>query len=335
MKRVTIKDVAREAGVSISTVSNALNGVNVLSPKTKAHVLEVAARLNYIPNPFGQGLRSKEAKAIGLFVSELTGNYYNVLADTMHWACQRYGYDLNIYITSQCSTILNNIIGQRVDGAVIFYEDIRDETMERLRQSARPIVFLDREVKDQTISSVVFDSNKEGMMATEYLISLGHRDIMHMYGLKGNYDSAQRYQGYKAALKKHGLTTRPENLLYGLFEQEESYRELMRYLEQGHALPDAIFAANDLSAIGCFKALRDAGYRVPEDISLIGCDDIDVCELMDPPLTTIHTNFQNQSEIVIDLLMKMLNKEQEGVIRKMNGQLIIRQSAKAKQSEQD
>lgn len=332
MRRVTIKDVAREAGVSISTVSNALNDVDVLSPKTKAHVIAVAERLNYFPNQNGQGLRVKETKAIGLFVSELTGSYYGILADTMHWACQKYGYELYIYITNRNGTILNNIIGRRVDGAVILYEGIEDATLERLRESGRPVVFLDRPVEERHMASVVFNSQKDGEMATEYLISLGHKDLLFVCGLKDNFDSIHRHKGFLRAVKRHNLLLRPENTLYGLFEQEESYREMTRYLQAGHPLPDAIFAANDLSAIGCFKALRDAGIRVPEDVSLIGCDDIDLCDLLDPSMTTIHTNFQQQGELAIGKLMRMLNEDDTGSIHKIDGRLIVRKSCRARPS---
>ena len=330
MRRVTIKDVAREAGVSISTVSNALNDVDVLSPNTKAQILAVAKRLNYFPNPHGQGLRVKESKAIGLFVSELTGSYYGILADTMHWACQNHGYELYIYITNRNETILNNILGQRVDGAVILYEGIEDATLERLRESGRPVVFLDRPVEEPHLASVVFDSLRDGEMATEYLISLGHRDLMFVSGLKDNFDSIHRQEGFLQAIKRHGITLRPENTLHGLFEQEESYREVTRYLQAGHALPDAIFAANDLSAIGCFKALRDAGLRVPEDVSLIGCDDIELCDLLDPPMTTIHTNFQLQGELAIEKLMRMIHAEETGSIHKIEGRLIVRKSCRVR-----
>ena len=330
MKRVTIKDVAREAGVSISTVSNALNHVEVLHPKTRAHVLKVAERLNYFPNQNGQGLRTKETKAIGLFVSELTGNYYGILADTMHWACQKHGYELYIYITNQCATIFSNIIGRRVDGAVILYEGIAGDALKMLTDSGRPVVFIDREIEGQTVGSVVFDSLHEGEMATQYLISLGHKDLMFIQGLPDNYDSICRYQGFKRALENHGLSLRPENLLNGLFEQKEAYREMKRFISKGYRLPEAIFAANDQSAVGAIKALRDAGVRVPEDVSIVGCDDIDLCELLDPPLTTIHTSFQQQGEVAIDMLMGMLDGSKPGNTLQMNGKLIIRKSCQAR-----
>ena len=148
--------------------------------------------------------------------------------------------------------------------------------------------------------------------------------------MSDNYDSICRYQGFKRALENHSLSLRPENLLNGLFEQKEAYREMKRYINKGYRLPDAIFACNDLSAVGCIKALRDAGIRVPEDVSIVGCDDIDLCELLDPPLTTIHTSFQQQGEVAVDMLMKMMNENTAGSTLRMNGKLIIRKSCQAR-----
>lgn len=330
MKKPTIRDVAREAGVSIATVSNVLNGVDVVHPKTKDHVLEAAERLNYIPNQNGQNLRAKESKAIGLFVSSMTGSFYGVLADAMHHTCRKYGYELYIYITEQAATIYNNLLGRRVDGAVILYEGVTEETIDKLAKAQCPVVFLDKEIQRPTMSSILFDSFHEGEMAANYLLSLGHRNLMHAFGLRGNYDSEQRRAGFLHALQAAGVPFQPENMLEGRFERDAAFREMKRFLQEGYPLPDAIFAANDLSAIGCMEALRDAGYSIPDDVSVIGCDDIDVCELLNPPLTTIRTNFPTQGEAVIHELMAIINHEREGRITMKEGNIIVRGSCTIK-----
>lgn len=331
MKRVTIKEVAREAGVSIATVSNALNNADVLHPKTKAHVLNVVERLNYIPNQNGQNLRGKETRAIGLFAPSLRGAFYGVLADSIHMECRKYGYELYIYITTQNATIINNIIGRRVDGAVVLHEGMDETAVDKLEKSHIPVVFLDKEIKAPTISSVVFDSFHEGEMAAKYLLSLGHRNLMHIYGIKNNFDSVKRYEGFLHMLRQAGISFSDANLLSGLFERDAAYREMKRFLREGHALPDAIFASNDLSAIGCIEALRSEGVRVPEDISVIGCDDIEACEFLNPQLTTIRTSFESQGIIATQQLMGMLGEENHGEIKKIEGKLVIRGSCKARE----
>jgi LacI family purine nucleotide synthesis repressor len=323
--------VAREAGVSISTVSNALNNAELLLPKTKEQVLKVAERLNYIPNQNGQGLRVKQANAIGLFVSALRGTYYGVLADSMHLECQKHGYELYIYIINKSQSIVNNVIGRRVDGAVILYEDMGESTLNRLIRSGIPTVFLGRELTDEAVSSVVFNSFHAGEIAANYLISLGHRNIVHVRGIERNYDSVERRRGFASALGAASVSLPPENYIEGRFESGASYREMKRFLRGGQGLPDAVFAANDLSAIGCVEALRDAGLRVPDDVSVIGCDDIDICDLLTPKLTTIRTHFETQGTIAVDLLMGMLKHGSRGAMRKIEGSLIIRGSCRAKQ----
>ncbi|MDR3120769.1 MAG: LacI family transcriptional regulator [Clostridiales bacterium] len=335
MNKVTIKDVAREAGVSISTVSNALNNSDLLLPATREHVLKVAERLNYTPDHNGQNLRSKKTRAIGLFVSALRGSYYGVLADTMHIECQKYGYELYIYIINNCRSITDNILGRRVDGAVILYEDITDGTLARLAKSGCPVVFLDREYEGAAISSIVFDSFHVGEIAANYLISLGHRDLMHVAGVPRNYDSVERQRGFFRAIEAapvppHGEPIPPPRLIEGLFERGAAFREMKRYLNEGNKPPDAIFASNDLSAIGCIEALRDAGIRVPEDVSVIGCDDIDICELLRPPMTTVRTRFESQGVIAVELLMGMLKGGRRGLTQKIESRLIIRDSCRVR-----
>ena len=156
MKRTTIKDVAREAGVSISTVSNALNNVSVISEKTRAHVLEVAERLHYIPNSSGQNLRSQERRAIGLFVHELAGAYYAVLADSMHRECVKRGYELYIFITNSDETILQKTLGGEVSGAVLFC-NVSERAVRMLDSAGIPVILLNINRCAKNVSSVVFD----------------------------------------------------------------------------------------------------------------------------------------------------------------------------------
>lgn len=330
MNKVTIKDVAREAGVSISTVSNALNGVDVLHPKTKERILEVAKRLNYIPNLNGRNLKAAETKAIGLFISSIKGSFYGILADSIYWECQKHGYELYIYITDKNTTILNSILGRRVDAAAILYEGVTEETVDRLRQSEIPVVFLDREAKGKRMSSITFDSFYEGEQAGKYLLSLGNKSFGHIYGVPGNYDSRQRYEGFVHALKEEGIALEPENILYGKFEKDIAYQEMKKFLEEGKKIPDAFFASNDLSALGCIEALREKGIRIPEEVSIIGCDDIEICELVRPKLTTIRTSFEKMGIIIATHLLELLAEETEGKIEKISGKIIERDTCAAK-----
>lgn len=326
MAKVTIKDIAREAGVSISTVSNALNGVNVLKPETREHILEVADRLHYIPNLNGRNLKSKSTKVIGLFVTSLRGPYFAALADIMVWECQKYGYELNIFVTWDGKSAISSILGKSIDGCVVLTADVDKRAVEQIEEMEVPTIFLDREVKSKKISSVIFDSYKDGETVAEFLIKRNVKKIAFLEGISHNFDAIERAKGFKDRLAKEGIELDPEYILSGEFEKEKSYESVKAFLEKGLPLPGAFFAANDLSAFGCMDALREAGYKVPRDTMVIGVDDIEFCEWHRPTLTTIKTGYEKQAVVAIRKLVKMINGEETGDITKLHGRLIERKS---------
>ena len=330
MKRATIKDVAREAGVSISTVSNALNNAGVISEKTRAHVLEVAERLHYIPNRSGQSLRAKENKAIGFFVEEISGPYYGDLVDNLHRACRERGYELYIFIINGDETIRQKLLGGEVSGA-IFFCPVSEHTSEMLNNAGVPVVYLNDDKQAENVSSIMFNSFHAGKMAAEYLIGLGHKRLMHIRGNAENFDSIRREEGMRSAMEAAGLQLEEDYCIEGRFSRKAAYASMRRFLMSGLPLPDAVFASNDLSAYGCLEALRDAGYRVPEDVSLIGCDDIDYCEISTPQMTTIRTSFYTQGVKALNMLVDMMDGKQSGERCIVEGQLIIRGSCQAKE----
>ena len=325
MSKITIKDVAREAGVSIATVSNALNGSDVVQPKTRDHVLEVARKLNYIPNVNGRQLRTAQTHNIGLFVPSMTGSYYGNMADSIHYLCKKYGYELHIFIVDEDKPLLASLQGQSIDGAIILFGMLSEKEKQQLMQSRLPTVFMDQEIAGNSISSVIYESSQHGRMAAEYLLGLGHRDLMHVFGVPHNYDSIQRLAGFEAALREAGVPLREENVISGRFEQAAAYRSMHRYLQEGHRLPDAVFAANDLSALGCIKALQEHGIRVPEDISIIGCDDHLLSRYVTPGLTTIRTHMEELGVEAGKEVFRLIGGGQ-GKITRLPGDIIVRKS---------
>lgn len=332
MKKVTIKDVAREAGVSITTVSHSLSGGGVISQATREHVIEVAKRMQYVPDLNGKNLKSKSTKVIGLFVTSLRGNYYGVLADTMYWEGKQQGYDLNIFITDQNMKMMTDILGGRIDGAIILNQHITQENVETLIHQEVPTVFLDREVSGEYMASIVLDSYMEGKMAGEYLISLGHRKIGYMQGVHDNYDNRERYRGFTDALNAAGLTLEPYYIWEGWFEQQASHDAMVGFIKEGkHPLPDAIFTANDLSAYGCIEGLSEMGYNVPGDISVIGCDDSELSKWFSPPLTTVKTSFEKQGIMAIHKILDLIEKRETGNVQKISSAIVERASCRKKE----
>lgn len=325
-QKVTIKDVAREAGVSISTVSNALNGVDVLRPETKQHILDVAEQLNYVPNLNGRNLKSQSTKVIGLFLTSIRGTYYNILADVVYQECKKYGYELNIFVSERADNMMANILGKRVDGAIILNKDIREKETILFQKTQTPIIFLDRELQGERMTSVIFDSYHEGEMVAQYLLSLGHRTFVYINGACDNYDNMQRLQGFQAALMRAGIHLSEADIIEGKFEKAAAYESMKQFVQSGRPLPEAVFAANDLSAIGAVKALIDSGVEVPRQVSVVGCDDIEIASLVRPTLTTMRTSFEKQGILAVQHLTALISGVEKGCIDVLQGRIISRES---------
>lgn len=324
--KVTIKDVAREADVSISTVSNALNNVNVLHPDTKRHILKVAKEMGYIPNQHGRNLKANSTKVLGLFLRSIKGPYYGTLIDSIATECEKRGYDLNVFITKNEDTTINSILGRGVDGAIILNEWIEDENLELLEKANIPIVFLDREKVGKKISSVVFASYKGGQMIARYLISQGHKKIGYIHGVEDIYDDIERFKGLKDVLNENGLEFLEDNRLYGSFEEDISFSAVKTFLNSGKELPDAFFAANDLSAIGCIKALKSEGILVPGDVSVVGFDDVIISRYFNPKITTVGNPIERQGVLAVERVLDIIQNKGEGRLDKLEGSMVIRDS---------
>lgn len=328
MTKITIRDVAREAGVSIATVSNALNDVDVLKPETRQHVLEVAARLHYIPDVNGRSLKSGKTGIIGLFVPCMAPFYYGTLAESIFWECQRHGYELSVHISHQSANIMRTILGKGVDGAIILNNRIEQDDVEVLMEAGIPTIFLDRVAQAEKVGSVLFDSYHDGALAATYFLNKGFKRLGYIMGVARSYDDTMRYQGFRDTLGRAGIKLEDEYTWMGNFERQAAYDAVSRFLEKKMELPEAVFAANDLSAIGCIEALQKAGICVPEDVSVIGCDDIELAQWFQPKLTTIRTNYHEQGIYAVQKLLKIIREEENGSVIKMKGEIIERQSVR-------
>jgi LacI family purine nucleotide synthesis repressor len=337
MAKITIKDVAREAGVSISTVSNALNDVDVLNPQTKSHVLEVARRLNYVPNLNGKQLKSGTTKMLGFFTTSVSGPYFYKLVEAMSRQCDRLGYGLNVFVTKDKQVVMSNILGRRVDGVIIYEElGIDAQDIAAMKKDKIKAVFLDRVLEDEGMGSILFDSYESGYEATKYLIGLGHKRIAYISGVDTMFDSVERREGYLAALRQYELPVDEDYIIQGYFEEDSTYSAIKSFLRlHPEKLPDAFLAGNDLSAMGCIQALKSCGYDVPQDVSVVGFDDIDIAPYYSPPLTTIRNQIAKQGMLAIDHLVHMIQEKEQGAIQKLQGELIVRGSSHVKMDRKD
>lgn len=326
MAKITIKDVAREAGVSISTVSNALNGVEVLKPATRERILEVAKQLNYIPDMNGRCLKAGKTKVIGLFVPDMDPAYYGSISNSIFQECQKEGYELQIFISHQSAAMMKNLLGKRVDGAIILNDEIKEEHVHTIVEAEVPVVFLDREVCGKKAASVLFDSYHDGAMAAQYLLDRGFTRLGYILGIAGNYDDRKRYEGYRDTIEAAGCKLEDKYIWRGDFERKQAHDAVQHFLETKESLPEAVFAANDLSAIGCMEALQKVQIRIPHDIHILGCDDIELAEWYKPSLTTIRTEYPKQGRLAAQKLFNMIYSKEQGNVVKMKGRMIERQS---------
>ena len=328
-KKVTIKDVAREAGVSIATVSNALNNVNALNSETRERIFEVVRRLDYTPNLNGRNLKAQATGVLGLFLAAIRGPYYGELADSIYRACREHDYELEIFMSADPAHIMTNILGHRVDGAIILNSAIGKEQELQLSNKNIPTVYIDRILISNSSSSVVFDSYTGGKKAALFLLELGHKKIMYVDGINDNYDSNERMRGFFEVMHNSGIEIGADYILKGDFERKVSYDAITAFLDSDKPLPDAIFAANDVSAIGVLEALRDAGIKTPEQVSVMGCDDIETTRLFSPTVTTIRTNFEKQGAIAVEQLISLI-KGEPGKLTTISGRIIPRESTRAR-----
>ena len=326
MKRITIKDVAKEAGVSITTVSHALSGQGVMKQETRDRVIEIAKKMQYMPDWNGRNLKASETGTVGFFTLSIRG-YYGILVDAMYEECRKNGYEMEVFITDSGGSLLRMLLSRRVDGAVILHSGFQKKHEKILQDSELPTVFLDREIQTKYISSVVFDSYRTGRRAGEYLFSLGHRRLMLIRG-EDIFDGIERQRGFEDFLQEQGYPLEQDYLLNGRFDRWTAYGEMNRFLEKKLPLPDAIFASNDDSAFGCIKALMEAGYSVPEDVSVLGCDDIELSQWYVPALSTIYTHITDQGIAAVKELTGLMQGNRSGKLHLIKGQLIERASCR-------
>jgi len=308
----TIRDIAKKAGVGVGTVSRVLNNNPRVSEKTRARVLQVIEDLGYKPNPVARRLSQGKTLIISVIipfftrpgfserlngvVSELSQSKYNLLIHTIQTPEQR-------------RTLSKEFPNQRfIDGALILSLPPLDEEIETLANADIPIVLIDSENPNLSmLHQVIVDDVAGGKAATEYLLSLGHRRIGFIGDVIDNpfhfTSSRDRYYGYREALQAAGITLRDTYYAEGEHGRLEAREIAMRMLTIPER-PTAIFAASDTQAVGVLEAARQLELRVPEDLSVIGYDDIELAEIMN--LTTMHQKLFESGRLGVELLLKAL-----------------------------
>ncbi len=336
----SIKDIARDAGVAISTVSFVINNRDFVSDSTKKKVLKAIDKLGYSPNIIAQSLRTRKTKTIGVIVYDISNPFVAQIVRGIEEIAKQRGYLVQLGCTFNDLAMeerqINVLINQFVDGLLIVSGRDNDKIYRKILKKNIPMVFVDKEVDGLANASVVIDNVEAVKNAVDYLFSLGHRKIGYIsYPVSKQTTVKRRYEGYCKGLKNNGLKVNPEYVVMDeiYFNQElegkdmEITFEIMNKFLMTKKVPTAFITISDLFAYGLLKALRINNFRVPEDISVIGFDNIIFDNYVYPSLTTIKQPKKLMGITGINLLIDIIegNKIENSTVI-LDTELIIRES---------
>ncbi|EZP77196.1 transcriptional regulator [Parageobacillus genomosp. 1] len=329
----SIKDVAKLANVSTATVSRVLRNAGNVTEETKRRVLEAIEALNYQPNVLGRYLRRMETETVLVIVPDITNPFFSKVLRGIEAVALERGYQVLLGDTQNDVRLeeqyLNVLPQKQVDGMIFLTARTRKELMEEMSRQF-PIVLACEYLEGTDIPTVSIDNISSARKATEHLIGLGHRRIAHLTGPMDVILSRDRLRGYYQALAQHDIDVDAALVQEGDFSYESGYNVTLKLLALEKP-PTAIFAANDAMAIGAIKAVRHRGGRVPEDVAVVGFDDIQMASIFEPGVTTIAQPMFDIGKQAMKLLLQLIDGEE--VERRqfvLPDQLVIRESCGGK-----
>jgi LacI family transcriptional regulator len=329
---ITIVDVAKEAGVSFATVSRVLNdGVNVKAEK-RERVLRAIKRLGYTTNVQARSLRGGRSHLVGLLVRDLGTAYIGEIMRGVDLELDENKYDVMLYTThrrlAQESAYVTALTRGMTDGLLIVLPTYPEAYLKTLRQKKFPYVLIDHQGIDDRGPAVGATNRAGAYDATRYLLALGHRRIGFIAGTVDLGCSRERLDGYRAALKDHGVALDPDLIREGNFQQPRGYAAAVELMNL-HTPPSAIVASNDVMAFGAMEAARERGKKIPDDISIIGFDDIPQAAQVHPPLTTIRQPLEEMGRRAAKMLLEIIeNPEQPAEKIELPTELVVRESTR-------
>lgn len=330
----TMKDVAKAAGVSLGTVSNVLNNVPTVTEENRQKVLKAIKELKFIPNTAARTLKTKTSKSIGLVIPDITNPFYPELARGVEDAAKKAG--LTVFLCNNDRNIqkereyIRVLIEKNVDGIILVKPNIQAGEIDEIREKCEVVLVDINNIDDKEYDVVNVDDYQGTLNGLNILYEYGHKRIGFITGLLESQSSRYRYEAYIDFLKEKGLEYDEALVKKGSYDWYSGYKagsELLRLLDA----PTAIFASNDLMAIGVLKAARERRLNVPYDLSVMGCDDIDMASLCTPQLTTVRQPKYEIGTASVELLLNRLNSTDKNRSRKgkqieLKTEVIMRES---------
>ncbi|WP_162163909.1 LacI family DNA-binding transcriptional regulator [Acholeplasma hippikon] len=317
---MTIKDVAKKAGVSISTASYALNGKPNVHPKTRDRILQIAESLNYYPNAHAKNLKSRRSNNIGVFIYGFAGPIFSDLLEGINMQLQKHGYNIIVSSGTTSSVLLRQ---RSVDAAIIFDSNLKDQEIKNFSEN-HPIVVLDRYLDGKNIyhsmiqnKELVYDFMKKVLMEKKY------KKIAYLSGPEDSFNNIERYEGFKQALSE--LNINNHVYLQGDFTIEAGYNTALQLIEKNE-IPEFIYCANDELAVGVIKAFNEKGIKIPEQCALAGFDGIQLTDFITPKLTTIAINHFEWGRQIAGFITRILSNQNAYPLKNPDASILMRQT---------
>lgn len=330
-KKITIIDIAREAGVSISTVSRVINNSMPVADATARRVMETIRRHDFTPNPTARNLASKRTNTIGLLLPEVTGGFFQPMLSGIGRCIAEYDYDLLVFASPRLERheLSRQVpIGEHnTDGLLVFTTSLEDHEIARLHRRGFPLVLMYRSAPENLpIPAVTFENKIGSERLVDHLIDVhGYTKIAFLAGPPGNEDSALRELGYRSSLARHGIPFDPALMGVGEFEGAVAAEAVRRMLATG-IRPQAIFAGDDESAAGVMVALIELGIRVPEEMAIVGFDDDTLAPYLPVPLTTVRAPNEETGFQAARQLINLIRTGQADQATMLPTEMVVRQS---------
>jgi len=318
---ITIKDVAKLARVSITSASYALNGTGTIGDATRKRVLEAAAELNYHPNAFARHLKTHKTRTLGVFITRFGGSFYEDILEGIHLAVLKTDYEL--LVCPESRDIRKMLTHRQVDGAIIFDTKIKSDLLLRLASESFPIVVMDRFLQGDYLLPLLVDNTHGACQAFHHLYDQGARRIAYVSGAFDSYDNTERLQVFLCEAQNKQLIVQ---CVDGNFTDESGYSAAFKMIEAG-TLPEAVFCANDQMAIGLIRGMRELGIQVPEQVAVIGFDDIQLSRYIRPTLTTIRVSRFSWGSLAATQLINFLENDAPFQPARIPVELIVRESS--------
>jgi LacI family transcriptional regulator len=328
----TVRDVAKQAGVAPITVSRVVNNSGYVSEETRARVEAAIADMGYVPNVLARSLRSRRTDTLALILTDISNPFWTTVVRGVEDAASNAGFNVILCNTDESEAeqdkYLRVLLQKQVDGVLLVPARSALEPIQFVQSQDTPVVVLDRLIPDVQADTVHCDSEGGAHQLTRLLLSLGHRRIAVLSGPQGVSTAEDRVAGYQRALKEAGLDVDPALVYYGQFSLESGYTMTQRVLA-ATPRPSGLFAGNNFIAIGALRALRDAGLQVPEDLALVGFDDLPADLVVDPFLTVVAQPAYEMGRRATELLLARLSGEAPEAYQEivLPTELIVRQSS--------